>query len=52
MAEALKTQVERLRRELLVEGPLEIREEPAPPEAQHWELDDGRLAATVVKVGG
>jgi isoleucyl-tRNA synthetase len=50
MGEALRTHGDRLRRELLVEGPLEVREEPAPTEALHWELDEGNLAATLVRV--
>jgi len=52
MGEALRTHADRLRGELLVEGPLEIHEEPAPVEALHWELDDGNLAATLERVTG
>ncbi len=52
VGEALRTHADRLRRELLVEGPLEVHEEPAPADALQWELDDGRLAATLERVTG
>jgi isoleucyl-tRNA synthetase len=52
MATALREHSGRLQRELLVEGPLEIREEAAPGEALHWELEDGNLAATLERVTG
>ena len=44
---ALREHVDRLQRELLVEGSLEIREGPAPADALRWELEDGTLAATM-----
>ncbi len=50
MGEALRKHSDRLRRELLVEGPLEIHDEPAPAGALHWELEDSQLAATLERV--
>jgi isoleucyl-tRNA synthetase len=47
LAGALRSDADRLRRELLVDGPLEVHEGPPPPEARVWELDDGPLAATL-----
>jgi isoleucyl-tRNA synthetase len=52
LAQALREHSDRLRRELLVEGPLEIHEPPAPGVALHWELEDGNLAATLERVTG
>ena len=50
MGEALRKHSDRLRRELLVEGPLEIQDGPAPAGALHWELEGGALAATLERV--
>jgi hypothetical protein len=52
MAEALREHSDRLRRELLVEGSLEVHPEPAPADALRWELADGDLAAVVERVTG
>lgn len=52
LGEALRQHADRLRRELLVEGPLEVRDEPPPVEALHWELEDGNLAARLERVTG
>ena len=50
LAEALRTHTDRLRRELLVEGSLDVLDGPAPAEALHWEFDDGNLAARLERV--
>jgi isoleucyl-tRNA synthetase len=50
LAAALRQHVDRLRRELLVEGPLEIHDGSAPTGTLQWELEDGRLAATLERV--
>ena len=47
---ALKKHTDRLRKELLVEGPLEVIDGPPPAEALHWELDDGKLGATMHRI--
>ena len=52
LAAVLRAHADRLRRELLVEGPLEVLEGSSPAEALRWDLDDGTLAATVRRVPG
>ena len=50
LAEALREHRHRLQHELLVDGVLDIRDEPAPADALHWDLEDGRLGATLEPV--
>lgn len=52
LAEALRHHADRLRRELLVDGTLEVQDGDAPADALHWELEEGRLAATLERVTG
>jgi isoleucyl-tRNA synthetase len=52
MATALQTHRDRLRRELLVEGPLEVLASPAPPDSSHWEFEDGTLSARLERATG
>jgi isoleucyl-tRNA synthetase len=50
LAAALRIHSDRLRRELLVEGSLEIQDATPPPGALHWEIDEERLSATLDRV--